>query len=110
MGDGNSFENILDFIMRNDPNVYGTPPAGENSIKNLPKIKFSKDSVKEENLRECSVCKEEFEEATEVVKMPCNHLFHQECLLTWLKMHNSCPTCRFELPTDNEDYERRKQD
>lgn len=35
---GMNMENILDFIMRNDPNQYGTPPATENSIKNLKKF------------------------------------------------------------------------
>lgn len=32
---GNNLENIIDFIMRNDPNSYGTPPASEKSINKL---------------------------------------------------------------------------
>ncbi|KAL4494113.1 hypothetical protein ABPG72_016069 [Tetrahymena utriculariae] len=105
----NNFDNIIDFLMRNDQNIYGTPPASENSITNLPTVTFSKEQVKEETLCECSVCKEEFIEGEQVVKMPCNHIYHNSCLVAWLKMHNSCPTCRYELPTDNQDYERRKQ-
>ncbi|KAL4465965.1 hypothetical protein ABPG74_004202 [Tetrahymena malaccensis] len=105
----NNIDNIIDFLMRNDPNVYGTPPASENSITNLPTVTFSKEQVKEETLCECSVCKDEFTEGEQLVKMPCNHLYHSSCLVTWLKMHNSCPTCRHELPTDNQDYERKKQ-
>ena len=48
----------------------------------------------------------------QVVVMPCheNHVFHpEECLKPWLRQHNSCPCCRFELPTDDAHYESRKE-
>jgi hypothetical protein len=41
--------------------------------------------------------------------MPCAHHYHKECLLPWLNERNSCPVCRYELPTDDEDFERRKR-
>ena len=57
----------------------------------------------------CNVCKDEYKEGEEVTKLPCNHSYHPECILPWLKEHNSCPTCRFELPTDDKDYENKKK-
>ncbi len=42
--------------------------------------------------------------------MPCEHHFHKDCLIPWLKERNSCPVCRYELPTDDEDFERRKKE
>ena len=59
-------------------------------------------------IAECSVCKEEFKKNDKVYKLPCDHLFHPDCITPWLKQHNSCPTCRFELPTDDKDYEATK--
>ena len=45
-------------------------------------------------------------EPQEIRQMPCGHLFHQLCLFTWLAESNKCPLCRYELDTDNSDYNR----
>lgn len=38
--------------------------------------------------------------------MPCDHLFHEPCIRAWLSRSNACPLCRYELPTDNPEYNR----
>ena len=35
---------------------------------------------------ECSVCKEDFELGEKVTQLPCLHIFHEACLVPWLKM------------------------
>ena len=40
--------------------------------------------------------------------MPCEHMFHEVCVVTWLENRNSCPECRYELRTDDERYESKK--
>lgn len=88
---------------------YGNPPASKTAIEKLPFVKITKEILANiENVPECSVCKEEFKLEEEVVEMPCKHRFHNDCLLPWLKQHNSCPTCRYELQTDDQDYENKK--
>jgi len=57
----------------------------------------------------CSVCLTQIEKDAETILVPCGHMFHEPCILKWLDIHNTCPVCRFELPTDDEDYERARQ-
>ena len=53
----------------------------------------------------CSICLAEFiAGSTQVVKLPtCSHCFHEDCIRKWLKGHTSCPTCRAELPSAEQD-------
>jgi E3 ubiquitin-protein ligase RNF115/126 len=108
----NNMENIINYIMANDPNRYGNPPASKYIVNSLEKIIVTKenlnDIIKEEGSDNCSVCKDIFEIHQKIIKLTCKHIFHDECILPWLKERNSCPTCRFELPTDDPDYEARK--
>lgn len=30
-------------------------------------------------------------------KLPCNHIYHEDCLKPWLKKHTECPLCRLDL-------------
>ncbi|PON72794.1 43kDa postsynaptic protein [Parasponia andersonii] len=50
---------------------------------------------------ECAICREEMRGGREVCELPCRHLFHWRCVLPWLKKRNTCPCCRFQLPTDD---------
>nr|XP_054774349.1 E3 ubiquitin-protein ligase AMFR-like [Lytechinus pictus] len=46
------------------------------------------------NNDDCAICWEELKGAR---KLPCNHLFHDSCLRSWLEHETSCPTCRQSL-------------
>lgn len=60
---------------------------------------------------ECLVCQETFVDEDKLFKLPCKHLFHIDCILPWIEKHNTCPSCRYELPTDNFGHEnQRRQD
>ncbi|XVF05286.1 hypothetical protein REPUB_Repub05bG0158800 [Reevesia pubescens] len=44
---------------------------------------------------DCAICLSEFEEKEFIKTIPyCKHVFHVECLDTWLASHVSCPVCR----------------
>ncbi|XP_022743414.1 E3 ubiquitin-protein ligase RING1-like [Durio zibethinus] len=103
---GPGLEQLIQQLAENDPNRYGTPPASKSAIDSLPSVKIRKNHLNSE-FNQCAVCMDEFEEGTQAKQMPCKHLYHKDCIFPWLELHNSCPVCRHELPTDDPDYERR---
>ncbi|KAL9227391.1 hypothetical protein vseg_003082 [Gypsophila vaccaria] len=57
----------------------------------------------EEDDDDCVVCLEGLKTkkgVNKVVKMPCHHVFHEDCILTWLHNSHLCPLCRFQLPLE----------
>ena len=106
-------DNIIQYLMANDPNKYGNPPTAKETLEKLQNKNINKEDLlylKKTNSSDCSVCKDEFDLESQLVKLPCNHYFHGECLKPWLQQRNSCPTCRYELPTDDLDYELQKSE
>ncbi|XP_074568761.1 E3 ubiquitin-protein ligase RING1-like [Curcuma longa] len=104
---GPGLEQLIQQLAEDDPNPYGTPPAGKDSVESLPDVKITEGLLGSDE-SQCSVCLDSFETGVIGKKMPCRHIYHKECILPWLELHNSCPVCRYELPTDDPDYERRK--
>ena len=51
----------------------------------------------------CSICYECMTTGAEVFKLPCNHIFHCDCLGGWIASHNTCPLCRLAMPTKSDE-------
>lgn len=105
---GPGLEQLIQQLAENDPNRYGTPPASKSAVDGLPTIKIDH-KLLESDSSQCAVCKDEFELGMEARQMPCKHIYHPDCILPWLELHNSCPVCRYELPTDDPDYENKAE-
>jgi len=58
---------------------------------------------------ECPIGAEAVEEGMWAARMPCGHFFAHEPLEQWLGQNNSCPVCRFELPTNDAGYNSAKK-
>jgi hypothetical protein len=41
----------------------------------------------------CSICLDEFEDGDQVRELRCHHIFHVQCVDTWLLTKNQCPLC-----------------
>lgn len=44
----------------------------------------------------CIICREEMI-ASSTKKLPCNHIFHKNCLRSWFQRQQTCPTCRLDV-------------
>ncbi|KAG2548278.1 E3 ubiquitin-protein ligase RING1-like [Panicum virgatum] len=105
---GPGLEQLIEQLAENDPNRYGTPPAAKSALSALPDVVVTHTMVAAAEGAECAVCKDDFSPGEVAKQMPCKHIYHANCIMPWLELHNSCPICRFELPTDDPDYEGRK--
>ena len=47
--------------------------------------------------KDCPICLEELVVGSEAACMPCSHVFHDLCIVTWLNKKKRCPCCRFKL-------------
>lgn len=46
---------------------------------------------------ECCICLSSYEDGVELSALPCNHHFHSTCITKWLRMHATCPLCKFNI-------------
>ncbi|XP_055618423.1 E3 ubiquitin-protein ligase RNF181 isoform X2 [Toxorhynchites rutilus septentrionalis] len=80
------------------------PPASKEVVKNLPEKVVTQDDER------CAICIKPNEDVNEAfLVLPCKHDFHKSCIMPWLEKTNSCPLCRHELKTDDENYEEQKK-
>lgn len=98
---GSGFDRLLEQLSQIEINGIGRleqPPASKAAIESMPTIEIDDSHITTES--HCAVCKEAFELGAEAREMPCKHIYHPDCILPWLSLHNSCPVCRHELPAD----------
>jgi hypothetical protein len=88
----------------------GTPSASKNAISDLIHLRLRAPRLEEREISmECLVCAEDCQNGDIVTTLPCGHIFHSACVVKWLGLNCTCPTCRFELPTDDLEYEEERK-
>ncbi|GMF32127.1 unnamed protein product [Phytophthora lilii] len=102
-GSGDGFLNALnELFQRAQAQQHGPPPTSKPFLDKLPVKIWTSDMQKTETHTECVICLSDYEKDDQVISLPCGHTFHKDCGMTWLKEHNVCPTCRYQLPTQAE--------
>ncbi|WOK98167.1 E3 ubiquitin-protein ligase [Canna indica] len=81
-----------------DHDRIGTTPTAKSVVERLPVVLITDEDAAEKNTF-CAVCKDEILLAEMARQLPCLHIYHGGCILPWLAMSNTCPVCRYELPT-----------
>ena len=77
-------------------------PTSNENLNKLKQFKMSEKYCKKEGegkleLPNCCICIEEIAIGQKTILLPCGHMFHNDCIVTWLKKNNTCPMCRFEI-------------
>jgi Ring finger domain len=77
----------------------GATAAGPNKAGYGSVSQKDKDSSMDDEEPHCSICLCEYEEGDDMVKLPCGHLYHDECISSWTTNHVKCPLCNYDLET-----------
>ncbi len=83
--------NIIDNTNDNEEVQEDTEILTEEEFNQLEVVKVDNSNVD----NECSICIDNFSEGQEAIKLPCNHIFHINCIKSHLRNYNNkCPLCR----------------
>jgi transcription elongation factor Elf1 len=69
-------------------------PTSQEIIDRLPRTRLETDE-NNPSQKDCTICLEK--NVGVIVKLPCEHEFHEECVVEWLKMQDTCPSCRMKV-------------
>lgn len=107
----NVFQNIMEFLINNDQSWgINTDPSvnmqdvkitlKEDDFNKLKTVVLSKDNNEHAHLlnENCNICIENYKEGDVITNLFCGHVFHSECIKTWLCGEKiNCPMCRTDI-------------
>jgi len=84
---------LAEHISANEaPNMQ---PASKESTESLDKVKFGD----QEPCLTWTVCFDEISVGSVATRLPCSHVYHQNCIVPWLVNGNMCRRCRYKMPS-----------
>ncbi|MCQ2818009.1 MAG: hypothetical protein MJ252_12155 [archaeon] len=83
--------------MEIEANKYGV------DCKEFPLVPKSKIPID----KDCYICLKQFKRNSTVRKLPCGHMFDEQCLIPWFKSNSVCPVCRFNLKPEEEEEDQK---
>ncbi|KAK3292272.1 uncharacterized protein B0H64DRAFT_328527 [Chaetomium fimeti] len=92
-----ALDRIVTQLMEASPQTNAAPPATQAAIAKLEKKRVDEAMLGREGKAECTICIDDIKKGDEVLVLPCSHWYHGECVVLWLKEHNTCPICRMPI-------------
>ncbi|KAF5812598.1 putative transcription factor C2H2 family [Helianthus annuus] len=75
-----------------------TKEAKPPSIEEARNQVFAMKTITDIGSSVCIVCLEGFNSScTSGKQAPCGHVYHFDCIMQWLSLHDSCPLCRSKV-------------
>ncbi|KAG5940508.1 hypothetical protein E4U53_007579 [Claviceps sorghi] len=96
-----AFDSIITQLMEANPQSNAAPPASEEALNKLDRRPVDRQMLEPEGEAECSICIDEMKIGETAVFLRCKHWFHEDCVVLWLKEHNTCPVCRTPIEKNN---------
>jgi len=95
-------QNVLDRLLseagQQDQAAAGLDEQTINRINTYELSTRQVNRLKDNDDGDCAVCMAEFQTGSIVKKLPpCGHVFHCDCIDSWLRVRKTCPICRAEV-------------
>lgn len=55
-----------------------------------------------ETIKDCPICRDDYEVGQKLMSLPCHHAFHPDCVKTWLLTSGTCPVWFAPFPSSNQ--------
>lgn len=90
------FHNLTSSCSLPSPDHCSESGLAEDRISSLPARQICAREGKRLSVEgvTCSVCLDPFCAGEVVRQLPCDHMFHSNCIDRWLRKKASCPECR----------------
>ncbi|PPD70782.1 hypothetical protein GOBAR_DD32347 [Gossypium barbadense] len=98
-------------VVEESLDAFSFKPATCSSIEDLKRFKWGDEEDLQplkkrgrflegpSSSKECMICLDEFSDGNEIALMPCQHVYHDACIVKWLKASHLCPLCRYQMPS-----------
>ena len=70
----------------------------ENRHSRYSKIEYNNELEYDDS---CTICLNDYYDKEKILKLKCNHIFHEKCIKTWFEKKSNCPNCITSFSSDD---------